>query len=121
MHWSVQTADEPSEEGAFETGIWVIDEREIGAAVVNGQPKAEHLVRHDPARVLRETAAKRAILADYQIVMANNAIENAAHGDQHDEVKAAARDLIAKVLRMVLHRLAAPYADHPDYQQEWVP
>lgn len=75
-----------------------------------------HIARHDPARVLAEIAAKRAIVADYQIVRANNAIEKANDGD---EVRAAARDLIAKSLRMVLRRLASVWSAHPDYDPAW--
>ena len=77
---------------------------------------AIHIAYHDPARVLADIAAKRAIVEDYQIVMANNAIERANEGD---ELKIAARELIAKSLRMVLIRLAAPYADHPDFDEAW--
>lgn len=77
---------------------------------------ADHIARWDPTRVLAEIAAKREIVRDYQIVLANNAIEKANGGDA---VMIAARDLIAKSLRMVLRRLAAPFADHPDYDPVW--
>ena len=83
-----------------------------------GDAFASHVVAHDPARVLADIAAKRAIVEDYQIVMANNAIERANDGD---ELKIAARELVAKSLRMVLIRLAAPYADHPDFDETWRP
>lgn len=85
---------------------------------VDGDPwwTCEHIARWDPARTLAEIRAKRAILENYQIVAANNEIEKARRGD---EVEIAVRDVIAKSLLMVLRRLAAPYADHPDYDQVW--
>jgi len=52
---------------------------------------AAHIARHDPARVLREVAAKRAIL------------DAVGYDDRED----------------VAGHLAAVYSDHPDYRQEW--
>lgn len=51
-----------------------------------------HIARHDPARVLAECAAKRAILDEYT-------------GSP-------------STFQIVAH-MAAVYSDHPDYQQEW--
>jgi hypothetical protein len=74
---------------------------------------AGHIARHDPARVLREVEAKRAILAvvvpeikgmDQQII--------SEWGDSRDEI-----DAHLPLLRI----MAAVYSDHPDYQQEWAP
>ncbi len=53
----------------------------------------EHIARHDPARVLREVEAKRALL-DLQ-------------ASDHDS--------------WFLPWLALPYSDHPDYRSEWSP
>lgn len=68
----------------------------------DGDETSEELVRHmaqqDPARALREIAAKRAILA------------LAALADSYDmEIE----------YREVLANLAAVYSSHPDYQAEW--
>lgn len=71
-----------------------------------------HIVRHDPERTLREVAAKRAIINDYWLVTANDAIEQA---NGADPVQTAARTLIIKSLRMALLNLASAYADHEDY------
>ncbi|MEU7103558.1 DUF6221 family protein [Streptomyces sp. NPDC046215] len=65
-----------------------------------GVPNALHIVRHAPARVLAEVDAKRAIVEE---------IEDA-------EVRWYGDKLIP-----VLKRLALPYADHPDYREEWRP
>jgi hypothetical protein len=64
---------------------------------------AKHLVRHDPARVLAEGAAKRAILADVESVRLFNADYS----------------LIAGHAERQLAHLAAVHSDHADYQQEW--
>ena len=87
-------------------------------------PIVHHIARHDPARALREVAAKRAILA--------------AHGpDPIDKFGGIAkpRCLVCLAGRdgyeelwvadswpcLTLRLLAAVYSDHPDYQQEWAP
>lgn len=66
----------------------------------------EHIALWDPARVLAECAAKRAIiqLNDYP----------GGLGAYDDDAYRALRE-------MVWPLLAQPYADHPDYQREWAP
>ena len=61
---------------------------------------ADHIARHDPAHVLADVAAKRAIVARAEAYL---------HGPRHLEAMAAVR------------HLAAIDADHPDYRQEWQP
>ena len=56
------------------------------------------VVRHDPARVLREVEAKRKILADYD----NGYDEGLTPG-----------------LDVAVYYLVAVYSDHPDFRQEW--
>lgn len=58
---------------------------------------AEHIARYDPARVLADVAAKREIVAWV--------------GDYDADPDGSAWG--------ILGHLAALYADHPDYQQEW--
>lgn len=92
---------------AREGGTWTQDDPQrypgsissLGGQVVyaEGAPdenQAPHIARHDPARVLREVEAKRAILDEYL----------AAPGWPQDVVL-----------------LAAVYSDHPDYRDEWKP
>jgi hypothetical protein len=67
--------------------------------------EAEHIVRWDPARVLAECEAKRRIVEGFAYVTHyesddDSAVLNAAH---------------------YLRLLALPYADHPDYREEWKP
>jgi hypothetical protein len=80
---------------------------------------AEHVARHDPARVLAECAARR------RLVMAcrDSGFDRAFLGARprgmddfllspHDQHQLAA---------LTLALLAMPYADHSDYRPEWRP
>ena len=60
---------------------------------------ATHIARHDPARVLAECEAKRLLVARVTDV---------------SWAGYAVRDF-------VLESLALPYADHPDFREEWRP
>jgi hypothetical protein len=66
---------------------------------------AEHISRHDPARVLAECEASRHIVARAQALA------------DWDEMGSS----IADDGDFILSWLAAPYADHPDYREEWRP
>jgi len=65
---------------------------------------AEHIVNHDPARVLREVEAKRALLAACV---------------EYDDMPAGMSG--SGLAYQVEELLALPYADHPDYRPEWSP
>jgi Family of unknown function (DUF6221) len=74
-----------------------------------------HIARHDPARVLADVAAKRQIVEMYE-----NAIhaQHAGSVSRYNEIQdGAAVDVLGEGLRL----LALPYAEHPDYRQEWAP
>jgi hypothetical protein len=70
-----------------------------------------HMARHDPARVLREVDAKRAVVQGYERALENR---RAHPGDL-----ASAGALLA--LHGAVKHLALPFADHPDYRPEWAP
>jgi len=82
-------------------------------------PGAEHLARHDPARVLAECAAKRRLVMvcrdsrpDLRFLGARPhgmADFPLTPGDQH------------QLAALTLALLALPYADHHDYRPEWRP
>ena len=74
----------------------------------------DHIARHDPARVLREVAAGRKLLADYELAEAKQPHDDAeyAHG--------YADGIADGLLQAVKHRVSA-YGDHPDYRAEWKP
>lgn len=96
-HWNVHL--ESKDDG------WAVEDASGLWAAVTGYPrgKAAHIARHDPARVLRDVEAKRRILNMELPGYYDNPYANGwddAHGD-------------------VLYLLALPYADHPDYRQEW--
>ncbi|MDQ0758682.1 DUF6221 family protein [Streptomyces canus] len=59
---------------------------------------AEHIARHNPARILVEVEAKRRI------------VDDAWGGPDH-------QDMWEHHIRL----LALPYASHPDYREEWKP
>lgn len=73
----------------------------------------DHIARHDPARVLREVAAKRAILAD--IVSAMNGMDLQINSEWGVGPMDPADYESVALLRL----LALPYSDHPDYDQSW--
>lgn len=62
---------------------------------------ANHIARHDPARVLAECEVKRRIVELFP---------SPAPVDSWDEAG-----------ERVLEMLALPHADHPDYRSEWTP
>ena len=69
---------------------------------------AHHIARHDPARVLREVEAKRAIL------------------DHHVPVRHEGRKMCGSCLGVctywpcpTVRHLAAAWSDHPDYRDDW--
>lgn len=63
-----------------------------------------HHSRHDPARVLADVAAKRAIV-------------ESCRSDHEDAM--ASRDDTTSLATEVLRALAVPYADHEDFREEW--
>jgi hypothetical protein len=72
---------------------------------------ADHIARHDPARVLREVEAKRRLLG--QCVTTGPDLSFIG-SDFHpgDDTELAA---------FTLALLALPYSDHPDWREEWRP
>jgi hypothetical protein len=62
-----------------------------------------HIARHDPARVLAEVAAKRAIVKEFEV--AQSEYPSAYAGG----------------LETAVRFLATVYADHPDYDPAWQP
>lgn len=73
-----------------------------------------HIARHDPARVLRECAAKRAIMDIHSdrdgdcARCSDYAWFAILDGGEHEEFPCP-----------TIRHLAAVYRDHPDYQPEW--
>lgn len=87
-HWSVFAVNEhfgqvDSDDGAIANNVDLKD--------------AAHIVRWDPARVLADIAAKRAIVQLYE--------------------GSGLRIAMGQVVRL----LAQPYAEHPDFDESWKP
>jgi Family of unknown function (DUF6221) len=73
-------------------------------------PIAQHIIRHGPARALREVAAGRAIIERYKhspVAPPPNANFTAGPDDGYRQACADA-----------IRDLAAIWSDHPDYRQE---
>ena len=93
------------------------DEHEIVSR--SGSDDAEHIARHDPARVLREVTAKRAILAVHQIKPPTwREPDDQAFGCEcchfdRDE------GIYGFGYCPTLKALAAVYSDHEDFRGEW--
>jgi hypothetical protein len=82
-----------------------------------------HIARHDPARVLAEVEAKRRILDEHtkdSICVDGRECCKRCVVDIEiawDEAFAAMEPIPCPTVRL----LALPYAEHPDYRQEWRP
>lgn len=90
------------------------DRREI--VVDEGVPtraQAAHIARWDPARVLAEVEVKRRILDEFKprVDQMDATIEGEWGMGNYPSGES---DLLVKLL-------ALPYADHPDYREEWRP
>ena len=71
-----------------------------------------HIARHDPARVLRDVAAKRAILEMHTWTASLDGCWSCSGDHGADPTPAPCG---------TLRHLAAVYAVHPDYNTKWAP
>lgn len=85
----------------------------------------QHIARHDPARVLAECEAKRRIVDLYaehrSTVMAYRNPRWADAMNDEDRLNHKRAESRHRATEDVLRLLALPYADHPDYREEWRP
>ena len=97
-------------------GLPVVSDRWRGQAIESSSHQiAPHIARHDPARVLAEVDANRKLVTAYESAVA-------AYGAA--EVGTTVNDLMTgsvNSLRYSLQLLALPYAEHPDFKEEWRP
>jgi hypothetical protein len=96
----------------------------------NHSPEPDHIARHDPARVLREVAAKRDLLNDI-IAEKHRVIDDPWYtcsaatedrdGGTYAETEGGGPCTCGRDERVerLLRLLAAPFSDHPDYNPEW--
>jgi hypothetical protein len=78
---------------------------------------AEHIARHDPARVLRDVRAYRKIIAEYEAEIARGPARPKGLETQSE----ARHGGILDAYRAALLILAAIFADRPGYREEWRP
>lgn len=76
-----------------------------------------HIARWDPARVLAEVEAKRRIVEWHRPTSAPPGYLPNCEGCWEDSGMDGAPTYPCRTLRF----LALPYADHPDYREEWKP
>ncbi len=87
--------------------------------------RVTHVARHDPARVLREVEAKRKMLEAHgqghecQHFTASGE-KSVVDGKPWVYYEAAHTEFTGGICD-VLRLLGLPYADHPDYREEWRP
>lgn len=90
-------------EGTAHENVYVTFDRYVTCDYVSSEEGA-HIARHDPARVLREVAAKRKLVRSIEGLV--------QHAYGYDS---------AGTVEEVLTPLAAIYSDHPDFNEEWRP
>lgn len=82
------------------------------------RPPLYHAARHDPARVLREVAAKRALI---EAIFSNASDVDGEWGDGHTpaEIRAGiCADHGSRSAASFLNVMATVWSDHPDYPGE---
>jgi hypothetical protein len=87
---------------------------------VEDESACTHMARHDPVRVLREVAAKRAILAEHPHIRCGGS--TARKNDVGCE-KCDNDDGVQWYpgYCATVRAIAAVWNDHPDYRTEWKP
>lgn len=99
----------------YDDSGWAVvanDEHEIVSR--SGSDDATHTALHDPARVLREVAAKRRIL---ELADEASGLDMSVDLDR----RVGSRDTTEEpyVGDLILRQMAQPYAGHPDFNPEW--
>jgi len=74
-------------------------------------PAVPHVLRHDPARVLADVAAKRAIIAEHKLL-------GSVYSDGILWCQTCTPRTVGPCVTLRL--LAGPFADHSDFRQEWL-
>lgn len=99
------------------SGVWLCDDPEDDCAEYRGyaEREATHIARHDPARVLREVAAKRALLGAHCTDPTYGGTEClGCHANFQEEHWT--QDINECP---TLRAIASVHSDHPDYDPAW--
>lgn len=99
-----------------ETGVVVASDDGYAEECANGNWTgiAEHIVRHDPVRVLAEVDAKRRIIALCEPPLVD---VTGPDDTERQYIPGEGEPWGLPVLRL----MALPYAGHPDYDEAWRP
>jgi Family of unknown function (DUF6221) len=116
--------DEAAAKAAAASGPWYWAEPRTYPQRIARAEEAAHIARHDPARVLREVAAKRAILAEHEAIYP--AVGRADGGGIPDPEGVVSVFAYCHVCDedapcSTLRHLAAVYSDNEGYRDEWKP
>jgi hypothetical protein len=96
---------------------WVSAASLSRVALVVHDGDRSHVVRHDPARVLRETDAKRRLLELHALEYRDRPERVLGEADDPFCAECSGEAFPCETLRL----LALPYADRPGYREEWAP
>jgi len=117
--WVDMTEETSDGENAYftiETGHVAYPDSRRVAEVVQfsdlGRAEADHIARHDPARILAECEAKRAIVERRPAI-------GLPGRDLHHDALAAVHEEVDRQRDYVFRHLALPHADHPDFDPAW--
>ncbi|MET8628863.1 DUF6221 family protein [Kitasatospora sp. NPDC004669] len=106
-------------DGGDDCGTWIADGSTVDfchSELAGFHPTvAAHIARHDPARVLREVAAKRRVLRRHTLSPASGDPDlpwDNRYDCQYDGDDWPCTDVLDLLL---------PYADHPDFRTGWIP
>lgn len=125
-HWVSRRPDRPECHVYGDFG-WLVEGPDVETHDSEwGKAVADHIARHDPARVLAECEAKRRIVELLEDERQRKDIYNRdfdrglleTDGDFQSRHSANAR---WAGLEAAARALAMPYADHPDFREEWRP
>lgn len=120
-NWYVQLWADPDVAAVVadpESSAYPVVATPTGMEANDAEARTAHIVRHDPARVLAEVDAKRRLLTVHQRDTSysfSGCITCDAGDNSCGCMGGSAYDYPCETLRV----LALPYADHPDYREEW--
>lgn len=113
---------EPNERGSWPILREIDDSTPIGY-IADGRWEVQHVVRHDPARVLRGVEAKRQLVdmhAPDGLVDLVSLYSWCTHCGRPLNVNEPCADLDPWPCRHI-RLVASEWSDHPDYRAEWKP
>jgi hypothetical protein len=103
--------DEESESGGWSEVL-------AAKAVDLDATDVEHIARHDPARVLREVTAMRAIV-EFYVEPPGGLRSGSAAPSTAAEAEIAKAPRVLTAIEAIAFDIAAVWSDHPDYDPAW--